>query len=47
MKYILTLQFDIEVETGNKDIADIEKMVTLSYSGYCGERVIVVRKELK
>lgn len=47
MKYILTLQFNIEIETGDKDISDIERMVTSSYSEYCGERVTVIKRKFK
>ena len=42
MKYILTLKFDLEVETGDKDINEIEKTVAKSFSGYIGEKVTVV-----
>lgn len=45
--YILTLQFDTEVETGDRDIGDIEKMVISSYSEHCGSTVEVVDRTIK
>lgn len=44
MRYKLKLAFEIEVETGNKNITEIENMVTSSYSTYCGESVSVIKR---
>ena len=44
--YILTLQFDTEVETGDRDISDIENMVISSYSEHCGSKVKVVDRKM-
>ena len=45
MKCKLTLEFNLIVEIGDKNIEDIKKMVAKSYSGYCGEPVTIIKVE--
>lgn len=45
MTHKLTLEFNLMVEIGDKNIEDIKKMVAESYSGYCGESVIITKAE--
>lgn len=47
MRYILTLNFDVEVETKDKDLKEIEAIVAKSYSDYCGENVVVIERTEK
>lgn len=45
MEYKFTLEFNLTVETGNKDLEEIKKMVAKAYSEYCGEPVKIIKEE--